>query len=469
MRILLVLLVALAAARPVTAGVYTVPGTHATLQAAINSALVSGDADNAIYVTAPRVSIGATLVFTDNNNHQFGTNHRLTVAPASTLARATIEVLNPATPAIALNAGGYVTFQDLDILRNISNAADLISIDHFVWGVFDRCRLGSVWNSPGDPGKSIMRIVYPNPIMVRDCMLFAAAPGTFDNGILAFNFTDVTNALYLYNDDVSNYRLEGIHIQGGIPGSLALLRNNVVMNDPALTTEPTAYVADCDANITVLASHNVAYASGAHVETNLAVKSIAGLGADFEVLSPTQVTASFAQSTWTLLPPWDPNANFLHLTPASLLHDSPADYGQTVWDGFPTSLDIAVIYDIDGELRNGGVPQHMDRGADQLDAGVLGVNPLAAGSRILSALPERNPSSDFSVVVSSGVAGPVVFEVFDLSGRRLYRAERTLGAGDRSVFRCPGAMHPGLLHYRARLLDGGGATATVNGSLVIVR
>jgi hypothetical protein len=465
----LTIVAALALTTPAFAAVYTVPGTNATLQDAINAALVNVDPDNTIYLTASPHTIGATLVFTDIQGHTFASNHRLTIRPAAALGRAAIESVNAASPAIELGPGGYVTFQDLDIVRNVTNAADLVTIDKFVWGVFDRCRLGSIWTGGGDPGKKIMQIHYPNPILVRDCIFFSVFPGTFDYGIIADSFNDITNALYLYNDDVADYKLRGVWISGGVPGSLALLRNNVVANNPALATEPIAYIADANADITVITSDNVSYASAANIETNLAVQSVAGFGGgSLLTLSQADIPASFTQTAWNLVPPWDPNTGFYHLNATGPL-ELPSAYGQSVGNGFPAPQDLAVNFDIDREYRPGGTPLHTDRGADQLEGGTSGVAPGPAGGERLSAAPLRNPGPDAVVLARSGEAGRLVFEIFDLAGRRLYHDEHPAASGDRITFAWRGALRSGIVRYRVRLVGDSGVTSAAGGTIAIVR
>ena len=356
-------------ADPTTAVVIDVPNDHPTLQAAVAAAALSVDVDNVITIsnspvlTSSTVSIGA----------DFGPGRRLVIKPSANLTRASLVNDNPTILIIEMSAASYVTLQDLDILRNVTNGKDLVAIDQCEEIVVQRCRIGSNWSATGTQGWSNVIVHYPTEVTLRNNVIFANATGTFDYGINVVQMSDPDNSIRLYNNDVSDYNVYGIRISAGIEGALVLLRNNVVVNHEDLITEPFAYRTDVQNDVTVVTSHNVAFASAPNVQSG-AGQDIAGTGSAFLNFAKGDAPASFVTVDWTMV--FDANPDHYRLLNLGPLHDDPNDYGMTVTNVFP---DIEVIDDIEGDYRPGGIDLHSDRGADQLEPGT-GAVPVFIGS-----------------------------------------------------------------------------------------
>ena len=92
----------------------------------------------------------------------------------------------------------YVTFQDLDIVRNITNRHHLVELSGCHSIIIERCRIGSIFL--GSPGWSNLHIARPTDVIVRNSIFFAFSPNTFDHGIWAELATAMGNSLLLYNN-----------------------------------------------------------------------------------------------------------------------------------------------------------------------------------------------------------------------------------------------------------------------------
>ena len=92
-----------------------------TLQSAVTEAAGNGEVLNTIWLV-DRVSTTASITIGDD----FGSDRALVIRPVETLGRGTIESLNGSQTVFFFDNCYNVTFQDLDILRNTTNANDLI-------------------------------------------------------------------------------------------------------------------------------------------------------------------------------------------------------------------------------------------------------------------------------------------------------------------------------------------------------
>jgi hypothetical protein len=343
-----------------TAASFDVPGTHPTLQAAVAAAAISVDVDNVITITGSPVLTSSTISL----GNAFDASRRLVIKPAAILPRASVVNDNPVVPIFDINSAGFVTLQDLDILRNVTNGDHIVVVDFAEEIVIERCRIGSNWPATGTPGWANVSISYPTEIVLRNNILFANAVGTFDYGIDAGQFQDPANALRLYNNVVSDHGIYGIRVDAMMAGSLVLLRNNVVANEASLVVEPTAYRTMVAIGVIVATSHNVAFASIPNVQSGVG-QDIAGLGSQFLNFVKGDVVPSFVTVNWNMV--FDANPDYYRLVNLGPLHDDAGDYGLTVTN---TPPDIEVVDDIEQDVRPGGVTLHTDRGADQLEPGI---------------------------------------------------------------------------------------------------
>jgi hypothetical protein len=216
-----------------------------------------------------------------------------------------------------------------------------------------------------------VKIRYPTEILLRNNIIFANAVGTFDYGIYAENFGDPKNSLRLYNNVVTDHKIYGIRIEAITAGSLVLLRNNVVVNDPGLVTEPFAFRTEVAGGPTVVTSHNVPFSSIGSIQSG-GGQDLAGLGSFFLNFSKADAALSFVSTAWTMV--FDANPDYYRLIDQGPLHDDAGDYGLTVTN---TPPDIEVVDDIEKDVRPGGVTLHTDRGADQLEPGTGNTLPAA--------------------------------------------------------------------------------------------
>lgn len=425
-----------------------VPVTHATLQAAVAAAALSPDVQNTITISASPVTTTDPIDF----GAAFGPARRLVIRPAAGLDRASIVNNAPLVPVISMLNAGYVTLRDLDLLRNLTNGAHIVEMQSSTEIMIERCRIGSNATSPGTSNWANVFMAYPTNVTLRNNILFARTPGTFDFGVVAVNFNDPANALRLYNNVIADHRVYGVRIAAGIPGPLVLLRNNVVANHASLVPEPVAYRTEVTAGPTVVTSHNVAFASAAFVETGLfGAQSLVGATPPFIELPKASLGGAFSQTQWNLSPPWDANADFFRLVPGGPLHVDADEHGFTATAVYP---DLAVTDDIEGDPRPTGAPLHTDRGADQIElTSRIGVDPEDGSARRFRVWPRQNPSGALALLYETAEAGRLRWEVFDAAGRRLQAGSREVEAGSRGVLSGAGAGEraAGLRLYRVRL------------------
>ena len=356
-----------------SAASFDVANTPPTLQAAVAAAAISPDVDNVITISASPVLTSSTI----SRGAAFRAGRRLVIRPAAILPRASIVNDNPTVPIIEMVSAGYVTLQDLDILRNITNGDHIVVLNTSEEILIERCRIGSNWTTTGTPGWANVFILYPTGIVLRNNILFANTPGTFDHGINAGNFNDPLNSLRLYNNVVSDHKIYGIRIEAVAPGALVLLRNNVVANQADLAPEPSAYRTEVALGPTVVTSHNVAFASPLLVQSGVG-QDVAGTGSQFLNFVKGDVVPSFVSVDWSMV--FDANPDYYRLVDLGPLHDDAGDYGMTVTNLAP---DFAVVDDIEKDFRPGGVTLHTDRGADQLEPGTGNAVPSAGGWAML--------------------------------------------------------------------------------------
>jgi hypothetical protein len=415
-------LIVAVSAGPAEAVSYDVPNTHPTLQDAISDAALSPDVNNVITISASPVVTNTTISI----GAQFGPARQLVIRPAANLTRASVVNENPVVLIFQLVSAQYVTIEDLDILRNVTNGESLVWIELCEEVLIQRCRIGSNWPATGTAGWSNVVIQYPYNITLRNNIVFANATGTFDDGINISQISDPSNSVRLYNNDVSDYKNYGIRIAASAPNALVLLRNNVAVNHEDLVVEPFAYRSDVMNGVNVVTSHNVAYASAPLVQL-LGGLDIAGTAAAFINLARADAPASFVTVDWTMV--FDANTDFYRLVDLGPLHDSLGDFGMTVTNVFP---DFDVIDDIEKDYRPGGVLLHSDRGADQLEpgTGASGIRPAPGPKIELTSYPNPfNPTTSLSF--ETPTSEHVALRIYDVSGNLI----RTL---------VDGVMDPGM-------------------------
>lgn len=443
-----------------------VPGTHATLQAAVAAAALSVDVDNVITISVSPVTTSAAV----DIGAAFGPARRLVIRPADGLDRASVVSNAPLDPVLSVTSAGNVTIQGLDLLRNVTNASHLVTLSTCEDVTIERCRIGTNSPTPGIQGLSNVLITYPTNVTLKNNILFARTLGVFDHAIHAHSFNDPANSLRLYNNVASDYRVYGILIHAAIAGPLVLLRNNVAVNHASLAAEPAAYRTEvAAAGPTVVTSHNVAFATGGLEETAaFGSQTILGAAPPSLVLPKASAAPAFVALAWATAPPYDDNADFYRLVPGGPLHVDAGQYGFTATDLFP---DVAVLDDIERDPRPTGASPHTDRGADQIEL-TSRVSVVPAGSpQRLAVMPRQNPAGALALVYSAGVAGRLSWEVFDPMGRRLGSGERQAAEGSRGVIPWAGArdLAAGVLLYRVRLEPTSGPAEERTGRAVLVR
>lgn len=445
-----------------------------TLLAAIGAAGGTVDLENTIYLgTSPSVG-NYTL------GGLFDSDHHLTIRPdnGAGYVRATIMGAVNNAPVIVMTGvfgsdQGYVTLQDLDILHQGSGcSADVVSVIGYSHSTIERCRIGLNWTTPGPDGLVNLRIQYPTEIVVRNCIMFSLFPGQFDHGIYVFNMPEPTSSVFLYNNLVADYQFSGIRINpvAGVLGGLVILRNNVAVNSLVVAPEPRGYRSEVCAPVEVATSHNFVYATAGFGESVACGISIANSGdGTFSGLAKAAAPPSFMSMTWAFAPPFDANPLFFRLVGGGPLHDSVLDFGQDLpVDGAPHLRDIAVVLDIDREGRPGGIPEHTDRGPDQLEPNILtGVEISMPAAGDLWAAPEQNPAHGARVRFSTKRAGTLSFEIFDLAGRRLHRDLRDVSANDAGVLEWNSPSQTGMMLYRVRLI--GSESSEARGKILVLR
>ncbi len=458
---------------PANAVDYDVPAAFASIQAAVAAAVAGGAAESYINITEPVVFTNAEVLV----GADFDALQTLTFRPHPDAAfdRATISSQNGSQPIFHLEGASYVTFQDLDIVRSTTNGNNLI-VMAYAGGignennVIERCRIGSNWSTPGSAGWVYLRVVKPFGVVVRNSIFFSHVHGNFDVGIHVMFLDDPDQAMLLYNNVVADHKIYGMYITDPTAGSTITLRNNVVANSEFLAPEPTAaFFSNVVAGVNVVTSHNTALAAGGNVEQQAGAQSVlTGGAASFLLLARGDADGAggaFHDATWNLEPPepWNGNPDFFRLVEGGLLHDGAATYGVTV---------ASIVDDVERDARPSGDPLHTDRGADQLERG--GATSTGVGSATvpsggpLWASPHRNPSRSVGVLFRVAEAGRLRFEVFDLAGRRLHMAARSVSAGEAGLLEWPGTAS-GVFHYRLGLETEAGGRAQASGRLVLIR
>jgi hypothetical protein len=227
---------------------------------------------------------------------------------------------------------------------------------------------------------------------------------------------------------------------------------------------------------TILTSHNTAFAAPGEEEflfggsLSMAGYPDAAFDPTFLAFMRPIVDPSFVDWQWTLTPPVDANDNFFRLDPIGPLHDDePEDWGVNVTDAAPDPDDVAVVDDIEGDPRPSGTTLHTDRGADQIAVLATAAPVIAESESALFAAPRRNPAPMAAVMYRTADAGRLVFELFDVAGRQLYRTERNVGVGESGAFEWAERRTSGVFAYRVTLRSGAGQAAQVSGHLVVVR
>jgi hypothetical protein len=340
-----------------------------TLQGAIEQAAASADVENII-------EIGEVHIFTSSHEiiDDFSADRKLIIRPRRGLRRATIASTDGGHPIFSITGGaGHVMFQDLDIVRRCTNFCDLMLLGDSNNITIERCRIGSIWDSEGDPGTlpvgwGNLLVKDPTDIVVRNSIFFAYRHGTFGCGIRIIFDTARGCSFLLYNNVIADHRNYGIHATSPLESdAFLLLRNNVVVNHPDADPEPVPYHSEFR-DMIVETSYNAAFVSLQDVETTAAgAQSISGeAGTDFARRARAQVDGAFVLHTWVMDPEWDPNVDFYRLARGGPLHSEPADAGTNVKMGEPHERDVAVTDDIEKHHRPAGIPLHTDRGADQI-------------------------------------------------------------------------------------------------------
>ena len=480
--ILATLLVAATAAQPAGALEFFVPSPPTpTLQMAIALASASPDKDNTIWITSSPLMTGAKVSI----GTMFTPSRRLTIRPGETLERATVASNNGDVPIVEMEGCSDVTLQDLDIVRSATNRQHMVFI-HYKDGFFptnitiERCRIGSVWNSTGVADMAYLYVLQPVEVVVRNCIFFAAVPGTVDRGIWARQFDHPQCSLFLYNNVVADHAQAGIRVDPNgfaeAAGSLVVLRNNVVSNHPIFASEPYAYVGFVAAPMEVASSHNTGFATAGFREfVGAGALSISGFATGtFLTFARPAADGAFDDVSWNMIPAWDPNPNFWRLVDGGPLHPLPADasiYGRTVTGGWPHPRDYAVTDDIEHDFRPGGLASslHTDRGADQIESGILlavdGPSQFHGGLR---ASPLRNPAREVAVRFVAEVGGKLRFELYDLAGRLLHREDREVAAEESGTLGRRCGSGGGVVFYQVRFQPTSGGSEVQSGRLVML-
>src|SRR5262249_15601155 len=194
---------------------YLVPSIqYPTVQDAVNDAAANINTANLhrVFLTQSPIHAASEIVI----GAPFDFTHRLLIRPFSTLGRATIIGDNAGQAIIRFAGGGQsggATFQDLDLVREITNDHHLIEIVYaFIDVTFERCRIGSIDTGfpGGNPGWNVVEMDNPVNVLFRNCILFALQPGTFERGFHVSDFGTDVGSLFLYNVDVADYRVYGV-------------------------------------------------------------------------------------------------------------------------------------------------------------------------------------------------------------------------------------------------------------------
>lgn len=455
-----------APARAMDATVPSVP--YPDVQTAVAALSLSPDVLNNIFIDVPSISTSNSIVLTN----AFSSGRRLVIGPATTVARAQILSNGTNAPIFSLQGSGYVTIQDLDIVRTITNTADLIQTVNTTFTTIQRCRIGSS-EPPGPPGLSYISIVYPadGGITIRNCIFFSTDKHTFDYGINVVAMGDASNEVFLYNNSVADFNLIGVQVNDATVGSLVLLRNNVVVNNVVSVPEPVAYNSNVIPGAIVVTSNNVAFASPGKVQTVVPPnQDIYGTAATEQgmVLPPTvsEETSAFSTMAWDPAP-GAPNTDFYRTLAGGPLHDTSFAWGVNVHPGSPDPHDLQVGDDIERNTRPGGDPAHTDRGPFQLDPASAGVAG-GATTTPLKVSPDRNPARLVRLRYSAGSAGELTASLFDISGRKVGTIYRAVSSEESGVLEWA-RVRPGVYAYRVTLRGPGTAGSESKGRVSILR
>src|SRR5689334_126467 len=172
------LLLSASLARALVIHEYHVPSVTPTIQAAVALADVDGSDLSIIDLDAsPITTFGEILI-----GNAYKSGHRLLVRPDPTIAtlpRVRVVSIDPSSSVFHLNGAGYVTVEDLDIFRDITNAHHLVEIETGTQVLFQRCRIGSIYETPsGAHGWANVWIqFYPVHVMLRNCVMFSRVAG----------------------------------------------------------------------------------------------------------------------------------------------------------------------------------------------------------------------------------------------------------------------------------------------------
>jgi hypothetical protein len=452
-----------------------VPNQFPDIQSAVAALKVSPDVSNFILIEAPSITTSTPILLDDS----FSSNRQLTIQPRPTLARAQILSDGANSPILSLAGCGYVQVQDLDIVRTITNTADLIqtfySNGHFAQNItFQRCRIGSS-APPGVPGLSYLSISEPSNggVMIRNCIFFSTYKQSFDYGINVLTM-DTGDEVFMYNNCVADYNKFGIQVSDFATGSLVLLRNNVVVNNFVSMPEPVAFNSGVVSTAIVVTSDNTAFASPTNLQLGVPPNqdlfglAAAEMGIELDPSAAVE-TPSFVTMAWDATP-GAANTDFYRTELVGPLHDpnSSTDWGITVVNGSPDPHDIAVADDIEHSPRPAGAPPHTDRGPFQVDVGATSVQTPSPSVRLVVS-PQRNPSGALRLLYSTGSSGELTADLFDVFGRRAATANRMVRAGESGSLAWPEVRAAGLYAYRVTLRDAGTKAIVLRGKISLVK
>jgi hypothetical protein len=402
---LLPLLLSLVTLLPVTAaaGDFNVPSVATpTLQDAVDAAAGGVDPLETIYINS-NLDVGTTTTI----GLGFDATHRLLIRPGITLTRATIRMMVPSLIVIQAIGASYVTIQDLDVFRHITNDNHIIHYDGCSEMTIERCRVGSDWTTSGTPGWAAIHWVYPFDCVIRNTFTFATTPSTFAYGMQIIGHDDPGSILRMYNNSVQGFYTAGISVHG--TAGKVLFRNNVAVTEQSINPDPVGYNGNLGA-VTLVSSHNAVFCDAGDEWGG--VTDIRG--GSFVRLNFADLPACFTSWLWVFS---NPNMTFLNLTGGGPIHTA-ASAGVTITNGAPDADDTAVVDDWEKNVRPAGTPLHTDRGADQSDLDyLLSVEnslPPAGLSLEIAPLPSHGPV-DLDVRGTGGDA--VTVRLFDATGR----------------------------------------------------
>jgi len=384
---------------------YHVPsGATPTLQDAVDDAAAGLDPQETIYLDADIDIFAAVEIGND-----FDASHKLLICPNTTRLRSVIRMQACCEPAIHAAGAAYVTLQDLDIYRHITNNNHIIDYNLCSYMMIQRCRIGSDWTVPGALNWSAIHWVYPFNSVIRNTMTFATAPSTFQYGIEILSHDDPGSRLRLYNNSIQGFYGGGLAVSG--TSGKIIIRNNVVVTEDAIAPDPVGYVGNLGA-VNLVSSHNAVFCA--------AGDEWAGFddirGANFNRFNFADIAPSFISANWAFNVP---NPNFLNLTGGGALHAA-ASFGINLFGAAPDPDDLAILDDWEKNLRPAGTPAHTDRGADQSDTDYAALDAAAPSPRAgielsLGPLPSRGTLEAFIRAPTS--SGEISLRLFDASGR----------------------------------------------------